>query len=406
MNILLITSLLILPNSAHREIVGGTIAISDLVKYWTREHNVLCIREVTFGLKRYIKYRIDKLRGHKTILDDIPDKYILDGIVTYPIMWEYTHFFQLTGGYLNHYMDGKINRILKQNNFVPDVIISHMPSYSVAYYIRRISADVPRVAVLHSDIHYLMADVGILHGKTISKMRSKSLDEAFDCIYTRSYSIYKNAKELGLKHLSDGIVTSGVPSYLPDIQREWTQFVSKKVKILYAGSLIERKGVQQVLKALAALNSQFHYEFLIIGGGYYETYLHELTGRLGLTEHVFFLGEKSRNEVMQYMLDSDIFITPSHHETFGLVYLEAMAMGCITIGSKGEGIDGIIVDGQNGFLVDPYDVEDIAGKLQQVIHLTVEEIREIGTHAMEIVNTHAEEKVSEHYMDLIKKAIS
>ena len=40
----------------------------------------------------------------------------------------------------------------------------------------------------------------------------------------------------------------------------------------------------------------------------------------------------------------------SQGEAFGLVYLEAMARGCITIASRGEGFDGIIKDGINGFL--------------------------------------------------------
>lgn len=50
---------------------------------------------------------------------------------------------------------------------------------------------------------------------------------------------------------------------------------------------------------------------------------------------------------------------PSYPEGFGIVYLEAMASGCVTIGTKGEGIDGFIRDGENGFLVPPDDVDAI-----------------------------------------------
>ena len=49
----------------------------------------------------------------------------------------------------------------------------------------------------------------------------------------------------------------------------------------------------------------------------------------------------------------------SENETLGLVYLEVMAQGCIPVGSRGEAIDGIIVDGRNGFLVNPNNEEDL-----------------------------------------------
>lgn len=407
MNILLITDSLDFPNSAHRDTVGGTTAISDLVKYWTQEHNVLCIREVTFSQQNYFKYCIRKFCGIKTILDDIPKKYILDGIVTYPVIWEYTHLFQLTGGRFNHYMDRKINRILKEMKFKPDVIVSHMPSYSVTHYIKRIKADVPKVAVLHgADMYYLTAESGIICGKTVSRMRIKALDSAFDSIYTRSYSIYDRAKELRLKHLSAGIVMSGVQRLVPASRRQWERLALGRISILYAGSLIEQKGVQKVLQALDLLRQQFMCEFRIIGTGDYEEKLRELVDKLNLKEQVKFLGKKTRKEVMQYMQDADIFIMPSYHETLGLVYLEAMSMGCITVGSKGEGIDGIIIDGQNGFLVDPYDEEDIAKTLNKIVNLPQEEIQKISDTALNIANMYSEEKMAEQYLDLVKKAMA
>lgn len=51
------------------------------------------------------------------------------------------------------------------------------------------------------------------------------------------------------------------------------------------------------------------------------------------------------------MLASDCFIMISKNEAFGLVYLEAMSAGCITIASRGEGFDGVIIHGVNGFYV-------------------------------------------------------
>ena len=56
---------------------------------------------------------------------------------------------------------------------------------------------------------------------------------------------------------------------------------------------------------------------------------------------------------------------PSINEGFGIVYLEAMKAGCITIGTKGEGIDGFIENGKNGFLVNP-NVDEIVKLIDEI----------------------------------------
>jgi len=63
---------------------------------------------------------------------------------------------------------------------------------------------------------------------------------------------------------------------------------------------------------------------------------------------------------IKHLLDrSDVFIMPSFYEALGCVYLEAMAMKLPTIGVKGQGIDEIIVNGTNGFLVAPQSSSSI-----------------------------------------------
>ena len=61
---------------------------------------------------------------------------------------------------------------------------------------------------------------------------------------------------------------------------------------------------------------------------------------------------------------SECFIMVSKNETFGLVYLEAMLQGCIVVASKNEGIDGIIIHGENGFLCNAGDVNELTKNLK------------------------------------------
>ena len=101
-----------------------------------------------------------------------------------------------------------------------------------------------------------------------------------------------------------------------------------------------------------ALKDYKYNNFVInfIGEGKEMENLKALTSKYSLYDHVHFWGRIPREQVIRIMNETDCFIMVSKFETFGLVYLEAMAKGCITIASKNEGMDGIIRNGENGFL--------------------------------------------------------
>ena len=65
------------------------------------------------------------------------------------------------------------------------------------------------------------------------------------------------------------------------------------------------------------------------------------------------------DETMARMAQSEIFLLPSVDEGFGIAYIEAMASGCVAIGTQGEGISSVITTGENGFLVPPLDTDAI-----------------------------------------------
>jgi len=94
---------------------------------------------------------------------------------------------------------------------------------------------------------------------------------------------------------------------------------------------------------------------LLVGGGNLR-HLKKCQGlshRLDLDNIVQFLG--ARKDVPELLQRSRISVLPTHREGFGLAILEAMAAGCLTIGSKVMGVIELIEDGKNGFLVKPRD---------------------------------------------------
>ena len=77
-----------------------------------------------------------------------------------------------------------------------------------------------------------------------------------------------------------------------------------------------------------------------------------------MAERVELTGGIPHEEVLRRMAESDLFVLPSWGEGYGIVYIEAMAAGCIAVGARGEGIEDTIRDGENGFLVPAGDVDE------------------------------------------------
>ena len=99
--------------------------------------------------------------------------------------------------------------------------------------------------------------------------------------------------------------------------------------------------------------------FTVVGSGPERINLEKLCAELSISEAVTFTGQLSNREVQQRMAEATFFVMPSVREGFGIVYLEAMAAGCITIGTEGEGITDAIISGENGFLVPADDPDAI-----------------------------------------------
>ena len=137
----------------------------------------------------------------------------------------------------------------------------------------------------------------------------------------------------------------------------------EEYSIVQAGYLIERKKADITIRAYAELKQNYPAAKLtIVGSGDQLSRYQALCGELGVTDSVHFRGFLPNNETLAEMSKAQFFCMPSVREGFGIVYLEAMASGCITIGTQGEGIADLIETGKNGFLVPPENpraIEDV-----------------------------------------------
>ena len=89
----------------------------------------------------------------------------------------------------------------------------------------------------------------------------------------------------------------------------------------------------------------------------------------------------------------------SRWEAYGLVYLEAMARGCITIASRNEGFDGVIRDGENGFLCKAGDANELASIIQRINALTPAERQHISDNAIATAQSLTDVKAAKRYIE-------
>ncbi|SUA48812.1 putative glycosyl transferase [Neisseria zoodegmatis] len=115
--------------------------------------------------------------------------------------------------------------------------------------------------------------------------------------------------------------------------------------------LQHKKGFDILLPAFAEALKKYPQLKLKIGGkGPEESKLHQLANSLNLKDSVSFLGGLKSDEVLDLMYHSDAFVLPSRHETFGVVFIEALSQGLPVIATRCGGPESIVND-NNGLLI-------------------------------------------------------
>ncbi|MFC1991160.1 glycosyltransferase family 4 protein [Chloroflexota bacterium] len=146
--------------------------------------------------------------------------------------------------------------------------------------------------------------------------------------------------------------------------RDKLQFKPDEKLVIFVGRFRPEKGVEYLIKAMEIVSqSDCSSRLILAGEGPEEENLKSLTEQLKLRGCVEFVGQIPNKKVPEYLAVSDIFVLPSLSEGFPLVLLEAMASGLSIVTTRVTSLPEIIKDGENGFLVEPRNPEQIAEKV-------------------------------------------
>lgn len=289
----------------------------------------------------------------------------------------------------------EIERILSDNQFVPDIIDGHWisPQLDLIQMLKEHYGEAKTALVLHTEA---------VRSEYYTK-KNKSGLEKLDYVGCRSRvgaeTLYKGLK---LKTMPF-VCASGIPdSYFNNLVEEKVIHV-KNCTISTVSRLLNWKCLDATILGVSKAFSNGDYEYNIFGAGSEKEHLETIIKGNHLENHVHLRGKVSRDEVIEQMKRTDIFVMISLQETFGLVYLEAMAQGCITIASIDGGVDGIIVDGYNGFLSKEGDADALSECLKRIQLLSDEDLKTISNNAMKTAREYTHSKVGARYLAEISK---
>lgn len=144
-----------------------------------------------------------------------------------------------------------------------------------------------------------------------------------------------------------------------------------KKKIVYAGRLIEHKGVHVALEAIAPLllqDAQLTFEIIGTGMKGYEKALRELCLKLGISDRVKWFGWLDQSAVKKHISGSMVVVFPSlYPEAFGIVGIEAMSMGKPVVAFNVGGVSSWLEHEKTGFLMKERDVQGMTRAIQTLL---------------------------------------
>jgi phosphatidylinositol alpha-mannosyltransferase len=217
------------------------------------------------------------------------------------------------------------------------------------------------------------ANVGTFHA---SRARSYTYWKPYVVIWLKKrfrklhgrIAVSESAVECANKHFPADytIIPNGVDleRFSPDVA-PIDEFCDEKVNILFVGRLEKRKGLDYLLDAYQQVRSEMpNSRLIVVGPGTRLRRGYERRVRRDHLEDVVFVGQVPYEELPRYYKTADIFCAPATgRESFGIVLLEAMALGKPVVASNIEGYASVVTDGVEGLLVPPKDDRALAQAL-------------------------------------------
>jgi len=198
------------------------------------------------------------------------------------------------------------------------------------------------------------------------------------------------------------VINNPTPLDIRQIKINTEESNSNFIKILFLGFLIKTKGIYDLIEIADRLNkSSFAHKIIICGKGEEERkFLKKIKDRN--LSNIEYLGWVLGKRKLDLLKNSDIFLLPSYKEGMPMVILEALTFGLPIISTKIAGLPDMVIDGENGYLLNPGDIDGFVEKIKiLILHPGLR--KDFGSRSRIIVQKFAREKIAEDWNKLYQK---
>jgi glycosyltransferase involved in cell wall biosynthesis len=298
--------------------------------------------------------------------------------------------------------DRKTVRAIREILLSKDIGLLHTHGYKadIYGYLAARKLGMPIVATRHSQLAkrngpavwaYELLDVQFLR--------------RFGWVVAVSHSIEEETRRIGIAPEKVSTIANGIdllPFELASQERKVP--AGDRLRVGTVGRLIERKGIDRLLKAARIILNEFpRTHFVIVGDGPYRESLEQLAKNLDIEGDVSFEG--TLTDMASVYANVDIFVLPSMEEGLPIAVLEALASQRAVVATSVGAIPELIIPGQTGILVRPGEVDELADAVRSFI-LDPALRRELGKRGANLVRSqYSSERMSQSYFQLYEKLV-
>jgi glycosyltransferase involved in cell wall biosynthesis len=196
----------------------------------------------------------------------------------------------------------------------------------------------------------------------------RSFKKADHIIGVSEYVVKHTYKYINFKDKYKGVINNlaNLDRFKPSDQSE-----EVKGRVFFAGSLCEKKGIRQLIKAMTIVIQAIPEAHLVVAGrdtkirGKEESYLDYLKTEIedNIREKIVFLGVVDNDKLSHEIEKAEVCVYPSHMETFGMSCIEAMSMGkCVITSKLGPGPE-VVEHQKTGLLCNPFEIDKLANQI-------------------------------------------
>lgn len=301
---------------------------------------------------------------------------------------------------IEYFIHRKVARIIREENI--KLVHAHFGETGAVVYGYKKFINVPFV------VSFYGRDAYVTSRKKIWMRRYRELFKFADFLIVEGPKIKEKLIELGCTPKKIKIIRIGIDVGIPPKKK------NKKLSIVFAGRLVEKKGIMDALKVINLLKKEVKsFEFIIIGDGPLRKNAERFIKRNRLQEVVKILGEVPYFKYLEVLSGAGIYFQPSHTAKNGdseggapTTIIEAQAMGVPVVSTYHADIPFVTIPKKTALLSKEHDILDMSRNLKRLI-LDVNLRKRMGKEGAKFVKTHHDiketvKKIEKVYRELLK----